>query len=44
MEANPTDKVDCATYVGVAPEPAETNTYPEFESAVSLPQVFVVLA
>jgi len=24
--AFPTDNVDCATYVGVAPEPAEVNT------------------
>ena len=33
-----------ACQVGVAPEPAEVKTYPEFELAVNLPQVFVVLA
>ena len=42
--ANPTDKADGATYVGVAPEPAEVNTYPEFEFAVNLSQVLDVFA
>ena len=42
--ADPTSKEDGATYVGVAPEPAEVRIYPEFEFAVNLPQVFAVLA
>ena len=42
--ANPTDKVDWATYVGVAPEPADVKTYPAFEFAVNLPQVVDVFA
>ena len=44
MVAKPTDNVRGATYVGVAPEPAETRIFPAVELATNLPQVVGVFA